>query len=295
MSRLKSASRVWGSAPAILLGMVFLAIQLVSADTEVKAEQETPSVEETLESLDVLIEVLRDGRVRLEQTFVLHVTGNSIRRGPVLFYLTAFRGPGGLVLENGMEVEEVWRDDAPEPFRAVSDGGYLRLTCGSSNVFLENGTHRYTIRSIARGDWRHEGGMAMGVFDVLGPLQGFTIDSARVRFRLPDGVLLDRQTVALRTASGALIDYDASSTTTEWVVQATEPLEKGSAFFVNAVWPSGGFDTKSHWLEIIKQHPKLPLTGFTALLLFSVLVLVVGRARRRVVGARAPVATSGSC
>lgn len=273
---------------------------MVLTTTPLRAEEGLPGVaakatpaRESIESLDVLVEVLRDGRVRLEQTFVLRVTGASIRRGPVLNYLTAFRGPGGLVLENGMEVEEVWRNDVPEPFRAVSEGGHLRLTCGASDVFLEHGRHTYVIRSIARGDWKYEGGLTMGAFDVLGPLHGFAIDSARVRFRLPDGVSLDRKTVALRTATGKLVAYDTSSTTTEWVVRTTEPLGEGSAFFLNAVWPSGGFVTKSHWLEIIKQHPKLPLTGFSALLLFCVLLILIGRARRRVNGPGVPVAVPG--
>ncbi|MDF1852560.1 MAG: hypothetical protein P1U85_17105 [Verrucomicrobiales bacterium] len=235
---------------------------------------------ESVESIDILIEVLRDGRVRTEHTFGLRVTGKTIQRGPVFHYLTAFRGPGGLVLDRGMEVEEVWRDGEPEPFRAVNEEGRLRLTIGSQDVFLEKKTHEYVIRSVSRGDWRYEGGMTMASIDVLGPLHRYPIDSARVRFRLPDGVELDKHTIALRTAPGRLIPFEVSQTTTELVVEAEESLGAGSAFFINAVWPSGGFTEKSHWMQILRQHPKLPLTGFSALLLFVILILLIARLRR---------------
>ena len=146
----------------VLSGGIALVWGIAAPFSGLAQEGETPAevpARESLETLDVLIEVMRDGRVRVEQTFRLRTTGGTIQRGPVLHYLTVFRGPGGLVLDNGMEVEEVWRNGQPEPFRGVKDGGHLRLTCGSRDVFLEPGTHEYSIVSVARGDWRYENGM----------------------------------------------------------------------------------------------------------------------------------------
>lgn len=236
---------------------------------------------ESIEFLDVLLDVGRDGQVRVEQHFDLRVTGASIKRGPVLTYLTAFRGPGGLVLENGLEVEEVWRNDLPEPFRVVNGGGQLTLTCGARETFLEKGVQSYTIVLTHRSDWKHEKGFAMAAFDVLGPLQSFPIDRARVRLRLPDGVDLERRTEVVRTPLGRLVPTESSETRTELVVSAIEPLEAGSAFFVNAVWPIGGFAVRSQWGQVMTQHPRLPLAAFTGLILFAVLVLMIRRAGRR--------------
>lgn len=270
--------------PLLLRLVLILCIGIIARYGEsspIPSEEILIADPESIETVDILIEVLRDGRVRTEHTFGLRVTGRTIRRGPVLNYLTAFRGPGGLILDRGLVVKEVLRNGVPEPFRTINEQGYLQLTIGSSDVFIENKTHEYTIRSTSRGDWRYDDGFAMANLDVLGPLHRYPIDSARVRFRLPDGVALDRHTVALRTATGRLIPHDVSQTTTELVVEVDESLGSGSAFFINAVWPSAGFTGKSHWLEILKQHPKLPLTAFIALLLICALVILLGRGRQK--------------
>jgi len=230
--------------------------------------------------------------VRREQVFDLEVNGGAVRRGPIFRYLTLFRGPGDLVLENGMDVTEVLRDGEREPFRAVTEDGFLRLTIGSRDHLLKHRTHRYTIRTVAEGDWEHRDGLTSGTFDVLGPLAGYAIDSARVRLRLPDGVRMERYTPAIRDSRGHSIDVEVSETSTELVFEAGDALPPKSGFFVNAAWPSAGFATRSHWGLILRQHPKLPLTAFSAALLFAALLLLVFRVataagRRRSVSAAA--------
>ncbi len=240
---------------------------------------------ERIPSLETEYGIRRDGTVVFEQRFRLGVAGVAVRRGPRLNYLTVFQGPGSLLLDNELEILEVRRDGEPEPFHVERSEGYLSLFVGETDRLLEHREHVYLVRGRMEADWRKGEGDFSTVFDVAGPLPLLPIDEASVVIRLPEGVVATRFTPSL---SG--IEPSVGREGPAWnmkkdghvvTVRTTATMGPNRGFFVNLAWPSETFAMKSHWLKVMRQHPRLPLAGFSATLLAWALLLLLRRASRR--------------
>lgn len=232
-----------------------------------------------IRALDISVQICRSGKMEIVQDFVLSLgKEGEIERGPILTYLTVYRGLGSLVLDHKMQVEEVLRDGKAEPFRVENYEGVTRLVCGEADVFLEPGEHRYRIRFSRNGDWIYRDGMAHLAYEVTESFKLFPIHELIFRLRLPDGVELTHFTPALAgSASVGGTGYELTESPGEVTIRTTDPLRADALLFVNASWKSNSFATQSQWLEVMKQHPKLPLTGFSAILLLASLVILLVR------------------
>lgn len=252
---------------------------------------ETPEVApdpaERIHSVELAYEIRRDGTVEFEQRFRLGVAGVAIRRGPVLNYLTVFEGPGGLILDNELEILEVTRDGSPEVFRAEPRDGFTTLFIGASDRDLEHRIHEYRVRGRTQSDWRQGEGEFSTVFDLVGPLPRLPIEALTTTIRLPEGVEVSQYTpsvtgVADPVAARRGPAFESGFADGVLTVRATAALGADRSFFVNLSWPSATFATKSQWLKVMRQHPKIPLTGFSAFLLLWALLLLVKRIVQRV-------------
>jgi hypothetical protein len=276
--------------PAILL-LVTLALPLGAAVEEdhdhdhPETARVTPDPAERIHSLEVDYEIHRDGVVSFEQRFKLGVAGVAIRRGPVLNYLTVFQGPGGLVLDTELEILEVTRDGTSETFRADYQSGFLSLYLGDKDRDLEHRDHDYVIKGRMREDWRRGEGEFSTVIDLVGALPTLPIDAAVATVRLPEGVPVLRYTPSVTG-----VDPEAERHGPAWRaeaagnrirVEATAPMGENRSFFLNLAWPSATFATKSQWMLVMKQHPRLPLAAFSGLVLCWALLLLVRRMVRR--------------
>lgn len=246
-----------------------------------------PDPSERIQSLDLSYVIRRDGTVEFEQRFRLGVAGVAIRRGPVLNYLTVFEGPGGLILDNELEILEVTRDGSPEVFRAEPRDGFTTLFIGASDRDLEHRVHEYSIRGRTQSDWRQGEGEFSAVFDLVGPLPRVPIDSLSAKIHLPEGVTLSQFTPAITgvidpAASRKGPAFESGVADGVLTVRATSALGAERSFFVNLSWPSETFATKSQWLKVMRQHPRIPLAGFSAFLLLWALLLIVKRIVQRV-------------
>lgn len=229
-------------------------------------------------SLHVSVKILRTGELEIEQEFVLSLgEDGEIKRGPILSYLTAYRGFGDLVLDHKMRVQEVWRNGKREPFKVEDYEGMRRIVCGEKDVLPEQGEHRYVIRFVRNGDWIYRDGMAHWAYEITESFKSFPIGNLTFQLQLPEGVELTHYTPALSGSLSADTGYELTETSGGLTIQTTAPLREQSYMFVNASWKSQSFATQSQWFEIMKQHPKLPLTGFSALLLFGSLVILLVR------------------
>jgi hypothetical protein len=241
---------------------------------------------ERILSVEADYEIRRDGTVLFEQRFLLLVAGETIRHGPVLNYLTAFRGPGGLILDSGLEVLEASRNGVAEPFRAERSEGFVSLFLGSSEHALEHGEHAYLVRGVAQGDWRRGEGVFNATIDLAGPLPALPIEGLRARVRLPEGVEFRQQAVAVTGASreaeqgGPAVVSGVVGPVLE--LRTTAPLGVDRSAFVNLSWPTAGFATKSQWPKVLSQHPRIPLAAGSSLLLLWALASLVARQLRRV-------------
>lgn len=241
----------------------------------------TPDPAERIHSFEVDYEIHRDGLITFEQRFRLGVAGVAIRRGPVLNFLTVFQGPAGLTLDTELEILEVTRDGAPEPFRADRKSGFVTLYIGEADRDLEHREHDYVIKGRMREDWRRGEGEFSAVIDLVGALPALPIDAAMATVRLPDGVSVLRYTPSVTG-----VDPEAERHGPAWRaeaegnrirVEATAPMKENRSFFLNLAWPSATFATKSHWMLVMLQHPRLPLAALSGLALLWVLLILVKR------------------
>ncbi len=240
---------------------------------------------ERIELLEVDYTIRRDGRVGFEQRFRVHAGGVAIKRGPVLNYLTAHIGPVNLVLDSDLKIESVERDGAPEDFKLERGSGFSTLFVGSQDRLLEHRSHTYRIRGEMDGNWIPGEGELSTVFDVVDALPKLPIDAILVTVRFPEGVRLTRYTPAVDGASTEAKRWgppcEAAFDGEALRIRTTAALGVERNFFVNLTWPSATFAETSPWLKVMRQHPRLPLAVFSALLLLWALGILLSRLVRR--------------
>lgn len=248
----------------------------------VHAEADEPPVRdpsERIHSLAIDYEIHRDGSVTFAQRFRLGVAGVAVKRGPVLNYLTVFEGLGGLILDNELEILEVTRGGRTEPHRLDRGDGFATLYIGTTDLELPLGVHDYLVRGRTQADWRKHEGEFSAVFDIVGPFATFPIEAASTTIRLPEGVVVSRYSPAVTgvEAPQGRSHFESVLEGNVLTVQPTGPLGENRSFFVNLAWPSGTFAVRSQWPLVLRQHPRLPLAGFSALLLIWALMLLLKR------------------
>ncbi len=229
--------------------------------------------------------VLREGAVSVTQSFRVRVGRGLIKRGPVLNYLTVFEGPGGLILDNEIQFAEILRDGKEEPYHFEKGDGFTSLYVGSAEVELEPGDYTYLVTFRTEADWKERGGEFTGVFDVTGMLPVLPIDSAEARVILPEGVVISKfspavsgfESIGKEDDPGFEMEVEGGAVT----VRTTRALGDDRGFFINLAWPSGSFAVRSQWMKVMRQHPRIPLAGFSGMLLLWALVVILLRGFRR--------------
>tara|TARA_R110000850_G_scaffold148917_3_gene271356 strand:+ start:615 stop:1331 length:717 start_codon:yes stop_codon:yes gene_type:complete len=231
--------------------------------------------------LEANIDVARNATVKIEYRFDLRVDGDDVKRGPCLNFLTVFEGPGGLVLENGLEITEVIRQGEAEKYHVEAGDGRLSLYCGSPYITLDPGVYNYVVKCVAKGDWRYSDGEAFGAFDITGPFSGLPIDRLNARVRLPEGVSASQFSAAVTGINADTPGYVSRNRGQELEVETSESLESEHTVFLNIVWPAEDFPRRSRWLQIMQQNPQLPIAVFAGTALLLVLGVMILRRLRR--------------
>ncbi|MDF1825507.1 MAG: DUF2207 domain-containing protein [Verrucomicrobiales bacterium] len=260
--------------------ILYAMVMIVAANLSFAAQTALPEGDEAkdaIKSLRVSVRVDRNGKIDVEQDFVISLSGNGIKRGPILSYVTVYKGIGGLVLDQKMQVQEVLRNGQVEPFSVLSQGGVTQITCGSSDVFLERKEQRYTIRYTRIGSWSFRDGMANWAYEVTESFRSYRIDEVNFNLQLPDGVELANFTTGLSGSESTGTGYLLKEAKGKADVASTAPLRPQAFMFVNASWKASSFATKSQWIEVLTQHPKLPISAFSAIILFSLLIHLLNR------------------
>ncbi len=241
----------------------------------------TQSEPERVTLLDATYWVGRDGTLEVEQNFSLELAEEIKESGPQLRFLSAFPGPGGFWLDTGFEVLESLRDGHPEPYELSQGEGYRTLRLGSDNHTLEPGRHEYRLRYRTLGNWSYHDGKAYGVFEVTRPFELLPMDRVTARILLPDYADAGPYSGALKGSStpgpGFLISREGSRTN----VETTAPLRADHSLLLTMSWPCGEFASGFQWLEVMRQHPRIPLAGLAGILLIGCLVALIRRFRLR--------------
>lgn len=274
----------------MLPGAAILAAWCVLLSPPAAGQAEEPHLHahgehERIVELRTQIKIHREGVISVQQAFRICVGGGTIKRGPVLNYLTVFDGPGGLTLDNGMVIEKVLKEGLPEPFHIEKKEGFITLYVGSQEVELEEGDYHYSIFYRTEADWHQKGGEFSAVIDATSSLPGLPIDRAEVRVELPEGVSISKFTPAITgfaggeepTDTGFVSETEGSVVT----VTTTRTLGDHRGFFLNLAWPSGTFASQGQWMKVLAQHPRIPLSAFSAVILLWVLIAILSRAGRK--------------
>jgi len=231
--------------------------------------------------LDATYWVGGDGQLEVEQNFSLEITGESMETGPELRFLTAFPGPGGLLLDTGFTVLESDRDGQPEPYDLIEGEGYRTLRMGAADRTLEPGQHEYRLRYRTLGNWNYREGMAYGVFEITRPFEGLPMDRVTARVLLPGDLNAGQYAGALDGSSAAGVGFLVSQESSRTNVETTAPLRANHSLLLTMAWPCGKFAPQSRWLAVMQQHPRIPLAGISGLLLIGCLVALIRGYRRR--------------
>lgn len=238
-----------------------------------------------IRDLKVRIIISRDGSVWISQNFRVRVETGLIKRGPILNYLTAFQGPGGLILDNEMQILRVMRDGKSEPCHFKNGDGFVSLYIGTSEVELEPRDYDYSIEYRTGADWRMDRGEFSASFDAAGPMPALPIDKAEVEVVLPEGVAISKYSPAVsgfeNSDDSDGTGFHLASTGNTVKLITTRPLGLRRGLFINLVWPSETFVSRSHWMKVMKQHPGIPISVFSAVLLLWALFTILVRASRR--------------
>ena len=118
-----------------LLGAIFLSLTLPVASY---------SQSEVIHSYDVQIDIHPDRSILVTEYLNVFVNGDQIKRGPTRSLPTS-RNLNGRKMHMSYDIQEVEKNNQPEPYHTASGNGGLTLYIGSKDVLLEPGDYTYKI------------------------------------------------------------------------------------------------------------------------------------------------------
>ncbi|SIR08286.1 Predicted membrane protein [Rhizobium sp. RU20A] len=142
---------------------------------------------EVINGFDAVIDLSRDGDVRVSETITVTAEGNNIRRGIFRDFPTTMVDAAGRRQSVAFDVQSVERDGSPEPFALETISGGQRLRIGSADTLLDPGRHTYVITYRTDRQIRFFTDHDEFYWNVTGNGWAFPILSATATVTLPDG------------------------------------------------------------------------------------------------------------
>ena len=252
--------------PIILFSLFYATLASITFGHEVSRERFL-SVESTF-----LFQ--RDGQLQVEQRFKLQVEGDRINRGPCLPLMTVYKGTGGLVLNNVLAISEARRNGKVEPFRVEKMDGLSLIFLGSADYELPAGVHEYEIHYSIDGNWAYGEQATYASVNLLELFQNFPVESANASIVFPDSVEIKKASLSFSGAQTGSPSHQIEQMRNGLQIQTSKRVDPGEQLFLNLVWKGDGYLQQSDWLKIVQQHPKLPLSVFSAFALVCALILM---------------------
>ena len=238
---------------------------------------------ERILSFDSIIQVNRDGSMRVTEFIQVRAEGRQIKRGIFRDFPTTYKDHHGANYVVDFEVLAVTRDGRPEPFFTKPLENGVRTYIGDENVYLKSGDYTYALS--------YRTNRQLGFFEshdelywnVTGNGWSFPIDHASATVILPSGVPMDAVRhegyTGPQGAKGA--DYDSGfSDNDRLMFETTRALRPREGLTIVAMWPKGYIvesdaATRARWFF---DDNAAPLTGAVGVLLLLVFYTIAWRA-----------------
>ena len=220
-------------------GLIFSYLLLVSAGF---ASAGTVLADERILDFQSDILIHTDGHMIVTETIQVRAEGENIRRGIFRDFPTSYKDRRDNNYRVELNVLDVKRNGAPEPFHTEKRSNGVRIYIGSPNSMVGNGVHEYQLR--------YQTNRQLGFFkdfdelywNVTGNGWRFPIDHASVRIELPEPVKnWDLRTSFYTGAKGAKGKDAKSDIVNEHVVvfESTRGLQPYEGLTVSVGWPKG--------------------------------------------------------
>ena len=192
---------------------------------------------------DILIHT--DGNLVVTETIQVRAEGENIRRGIFRDFPTRYIDRRGNHYKVELNVLDVKRNGAPEPFHTEKRNNGVRIYIGSQNHMVANGVHEYQLR--------YQTSRQLGFFEdydelywnVTGNGWMFPIDHAGARIQLPEPVRSGDLRTSFYTGAQGERGKDAQSDVVNEhtiVFESTRGLQPREGLTVSVGWPKGIVD-----------------------------------------------------
>lgn len=203
------------------------------------------SAEEQIEYYDVYAWVMPDGELWVEERIHATAEGNEIRRGLTRDLVRDARNDQG-VPPVVYSVDEVLRDEQPEPYALRQTENHLRIRTGVRGSSVKTGAHVWQISYRSLGPFRFSPADDTLQWDVTGGTWSLPIAATRVRIELPDGAVVQSAEVYASVASPSGVAASSaraarlvSHTGNMLVFESTRPLAPHESLTVVVVLAKG--------------------------------------------------------
>ena len=234
--------------------------------------------QERILSYDTQVDVNADGSLDVTERITVRAEGSAIRRGIYRDFPTRYKDRAGNRVVVDLQVIEVLRDGAAEPWFTERKRNGIRINTGNDDFLPTPGQFTFTLR--------YRTTRQLGFFDThdelywnaIGTGWDFPVERGSVQVRLPQAVPMDRmQAEGYTGAQGEQRqDFDARITgpgMAHWLL--TRPLAPGEGFTVVLGFPKGLVTEPTamqRWGWVLKDNRGvlIALAGLVALLLFCI-------------------------
>ena len=213
----------------LLSGACLLAATTLSADERILDYQS-----------DILIHT--NGELIVTETIKVRAEGRNIRRGIFRDFPTRYKDRLGNHYRVDLNILDIKRNGAAEPFHTENRANGVRIYIGSANQMVSNGTHEYQLRyqtSRQLGFFQNHDEL---YWNVTGNGWLFPIDHASARIELPAAVRNEDLQISFYTgAQGAQGREARSNIVNERTImfETTRGLQPYEGLTVAVGWPKG--------------------------------------------------------
>lgn len=189
---------------------------------------------------DILIHT--DGDLVVNETIQVRAEGEKVRRGIYRDFPTSYKDRRGNHYKVELNVLEVKRNGAAEPFHTEKRANGVRIYIGSQDRMIEHGIHEYQLRYRTSRQLGYFDNFDELYWNVTGNGWIFPIDRASARIELPEPVNSWDLLTSFYTGPQGAKGKDAQSEIIDErtiVFESTQGLQPNEGLTVSVSWPKG--------------------------------------------------------